>query len=106
MALVIDGAVYLSASEVAERLDISRQTLWRWRQDGREERWPCWDVDPVRRLGAETPDREWACYAAAPSTGGTGLREDAPPSTGGTGLWKGAIEECYSSDEAGAKILR
>tara|TARA_Y100001936_G_scaffold207007_1_gene211734 strand:- start:60 stop:314 length:255 start_codon:yes stop_codon:yes gene_type:complete len=35
MALVIDGAVYLSASEVAERLDISRQTLWRWRQDGK-----------------------------------------------------------------------
>lgn len=35
MAVEIEGEVYIGASEVAERLDISRQTLWRWRQEGK-----------------------------------------------------------------------
>ena len=31
--LEIDGNVYVTAAEVGERLGISRQTLWRWRQE-------------------------------------------------------------------------
>ena len=31
----INGAEYLSASDLAQELGISRQTLWRWRQDGK-----------------------------------------------------------------------
>lgn len=31
--LEIDGDAYLSAAEVVRRLGISRQTLWRWRQE-------------------------------------------------------------------------
>ena len=34
MAVDLDGEVYLCVSEVVERLDISRQTLWRWRTEG------------------------------------------------------------------------
>ena len=33
MPVDIDGQEYLSASEVADRVNVSRQTLWRWRQD-------------------------------------------------------------------------
>jgi len=33
IVLEIDGDAYLSAGEVVRRLGISRQTLWRWRQD-------------------------------------------------------------------------
>jgi predicted DNA-binding transcriptional regulator AlpA len=29
----VDGARYLTAAEVAERAGVSRQTLWRWRQE-------------------------------------------------------------------------
>jgi len=35
MGLEVGGIVYLTADEVAERAGISRQTLWRWRQEGR-----------------------------------------------------------------------
>jgi len=35
MPLEIDGVVYIAAGEVAEQLRISRQTLWRWRQEGK-----------------------------------------------------------------------
>jgi excisionase family DNA binding protein len=35
MTLKIRGLVYFTASEIAERLAVSRQTLWRWRQDGK-----------------------------------------------------------------------
>jgi transcriptional regulator with XRE-family HTH domain len=31
----INGAEYFSASDLAQELGISRQTLWRWRQDGK-----------------------------------------------------------------------
>ena len=34
MAVELDGEVYLCVSEVAERLGVARQTLWRWRTDG------------------------------------------------------------------------
>ena len=34
MAVALDGEVYLCVSEVVERLDVSRQTLWRWRTEG------------------------------------------------------------------------
>ena len=34
MAIEVDGEVYLCVSEVVEHLDISRQTLWRWRTEG------------------------------------------------------------------------
>lgn len=33
--LVINGNRYLKAAELVKALGISRQTLWRWRQDGR-----------------------------------------------------------------------
>ena len=33
IVLEIDGDIYLSTTEVVERLGISRQTLWRWRQE-------------------------------------------------------------------------
>jgi len=35
MALDIGGSQYLTAAEVCEIVNISRQTLWRWRQDAR-----------------------------------------------------------------------
>ena len=35
MALKIEGVEYLQASEVAETAGVSRQTLWRWRRNGR-----------------------------------------------------------------------
>jgi len=35
MATVIDGARFYSLQEVADQVSISRQTLWRWRQEGR-----------------------------------------------------------------------
>ncbi len=34
MAVELNGEVYLCVSEVAERLGVSRQTLWRWRTEG------------------------------------------------------------------------
>ena len=34
MAVELDGEVYLCVSEVVKRLEISRQTLWRWRTEG------------------------------------------------------------------------
>jgi predicted DNA-binding transcriptional regulator AlpA len=34
----IEGAKYYPASHVAESLGISRQTLWRWRQEGKVPR--------------------------------------------------------------------
>lgn len=33
MSLKVDGVTYFSADEVAEQAEVSRQTLWRWRQD-------------------------------------------------------------------------
>jgi len=35
MPTTINEINYLTASELLEGLDISRQTLWRWRQDGK-----------------------------------------------------------------------
>lgn len=35
MAVEVDGATYYSASEVVRLLGISRQSLWRWRTDGK-----------------------------------------------------------------------
>ena len=35
MPLHIRGMVYFTASDVADQLEVSRQTLWRWRQDGK-----------------------------------------------------------------------
>jgi len=34
MPIEISGVRYMSASEVARQVGVSRQTLWRWRQDG------------------------------------------------------------------------
>lgn len=34
MPLRVDGVLYLSAAELEEELDVSRQTMWRWRKDG------------------------------------------------------------------------
>jgi len=31
----IDGVVYVAAAEVAQENGVSRQTLWRWRRDGK-----------------------------------------------------------------------
>jgi predicted DNA-binding transcriptional regulator AlpA len=33
MPLHINGSLYFKSTEVLDELDISRQTLWRWRQD-------------------------------------------------------------------------
>ncbi len=35
MSIEIDDVLYYSAAEVSERLGISRQTLWRWRREGK-----------------------------------------------------------------------
>jgi hypothetical protein len=35
MPLEIDGSTYVSAAELVEQLGVARQTLWRWRQDGK-----------------------------------------------------------------------
>ncbi len=35
MTIVIDDIEYTTASDLLEELEISRQTLWRWRQQGR-----------------------------------------------------------------------
>lgn len=33
--LLIDGVAYFSAADVAKSAGVTRQTLWRWRQDGK-----------------------------------------------------------------------
>lgn len=35
LGLVIDGVSYFTAAEVARVAGVTRQTLWRWRQDGK-----------------------------------------------------------------------
>ena len=35
MPFQIDGHTYLSAAEVAAQAGVTRQTLWRWRQQGK-----------------------------------------------------------------------
>ncbi len=35
MPLHIDGSQYFSTTELVDELGVSRQTLWRWRQDGK-----------------------------------------------------------------------
>jgi len=35
MPIEIQGAPYYTVTELTERLDVSRQTLWRWRQEGK-----------------------------------------------------------------------
>ena len=35
MAVDIDGITYFSTTEVAEKAGVSRQTLWRWRTEGK-----------------------------------------------------------------------
>lgn len=42
MPIAVDGVTYYSASEVARAVGVSRQSLWRWRQDGK--------VPPGRRF--------------------------------------------------------
>ena len=34
MGIELEGILYLSASEVTQQIGITRQTLWRWRQEG------------------------------------------------------------------------
>ena len=31
----IDGVMYLHATELAEEIGVSRQTIWRWRREGK-----------------------------------------------------------------------
>ena len=35
MSTKINGVTYFSAAEITQELEISRQTLWRWRQEGK-----------------------------------------------------------------------
>ncbi len=35
MPVTLDGTTYYSVSEVADALGVSRQTIWRWRSDGK-----------------------------------------------------------------------
>lgn len=35
MPVIIDGIQYFTATEILKALSVSRQTLWRWRADGK-----------------------------------------------------------------------
>jgi excisionase family DNA binding protein len=35
MAVIIDKKQYITTSEILEMVGVSRQTLWRWRQEGK-----------------------------------------------------------------------
>ena len=35
MPLELNGNIYVPASELIQELGVARQTLWRWRQDGK-----------------------------------------------------------------------
>ncbi len=35
MAVELEGTTYLTAGELADQIGVSRQTLWRWRQEGK-----------------------------------------------------------------------
>jgi predicted DNA-binding transcriptional regulator AlpA len=35
MPVSVQGVRYLTASDVLERIPVTRQTLWRWRQEGK-----------------------------------------------------------------------
>lgn len=35
MSVQVNGIKYLSAAELLETVDVTRQTLWRWRQEGK-----------------------------------------------------------------------
>lgn len=35
MTVRIEGVLYFSASDVLRKLNVTRQTLWRWRRDGK-----------------------------------------------------------------------
>jgi transcriptional regulator with XRE-family HTH domain len=35
MSFVLEGITYFSAADVSRAIGVSRQTLWRWRQDGK-----------------------------------------------------------------------
>ena len=35
MVLKVNGKTYFSTTEILQELGISRQTLWRWRQEGK-----------------------------------------------------------------------
>jgi hypothetical protein len=35
MSIQINGVTYFSATEITQELAVSRQTLWRWRQEGK-----------------------------------------------------------------------
>lgn len=35
MPIYIEGAEYVTAQEVAEEVNVSRQTVWRWRRAGK-----------------------------------------------------------------------
>lgn len=35
MSITIEGVSYHSAADVARQVGVTRQTLWRWRQDGK-----------------------------------------------------------------------
>jgi len=35
MSMQINGVTYFSAAEIAQELAVSRQTIWRWRQEGK-----------------------------------------------------------------------
>ena len=35
MPITVQGRSYLTASDVLERVPVTRQTLWRWRQEGK-----------------------------------------------------------------------
>jgi excisionase family DNA binding protein len=35
LMIEVDGITYLSLNEISKRLNLSRQTIWRWRQQGK-----------------------------------------------------------------------
>jgi predicted DNA-binding protein (UPF0251 family) len=73
MSTKINGVTYFSAVEVTQELEISRQTLWRWRQEGKipvghryrgkHVLFTMHEVEAIRRFAnrlepIESPDRE------------------------------------------------
>ena len=57
MSLNIDGKEYYSANEVLDRLTVTRQTLWRWRQQGKvpsgylyRRKWVLFTADEVDEI--------------------------------------------------------
>jgi predicted DNA-binding transcriptional regulator AlpA len=72
MPVQIAGVEYFSADEVADAVGVSRQTLWRWRTDGRIPAGNRYrDRQIVFTAGEFEVIRQFACRVEPVSRGGT-----------------------------------